>query len=200
MRSAWHVIGPEALYWGPKHAQSLWKPKAILISENGCAADDVVAADGQVYDTDRIMFLRACLTQLHRATAEGVPVKGYFQWSTMDNFEWIYGYGNRFGLVHVDFETQKRTPKLSAASGGGRDHWSQAYSSMFAGGGIARGRVVGRTDKQAGSVTDRPISPKDVQATVYHLLGIDPHKQYPTPSGQQVPLVTGGKPIDAVIG
>ena len=65
--------------------------------------------------TTRIMFLRACLTQLQRATADGVPVKGYFQWSTMDNFEWTYGFGNRFGLVYVDFETQKRTPKLSAA-------------------------------------------------------------------------------------
>ena len=59
--------------------------------------------------------LRAYLTQLQRATADGVPVKGYFQWSMMDNFEWSAGYGNRFGLVYVDFKTQKRTPKLSAA-------------------------------------------------------------------------------------
>ncbi len=77
--------------------------------------DDVLADDGKVYDTDRIMFLRAYLTQLQRATADGVPVKGYFQWSTMDNFEWTHGFGNRFGLVYVDFKTQKRTPKLSAA-------------------------------------------------------------------------------------
>jgi beta-glucosidase len=54
------------------------------------------------------------LTQLERATADGVPVKGYFEWSTMDNFEWNAGYGNRFGLVHVDFKTQKLTPKISA--------------------------------------------------------------------------------------
>src|SRR5262245_59849201 len=87
----------------------------IFITENGCASDDVPADDGKVYDTDRIMYLRACLTQLQRATTDGVPVKGYFQWSLMDNFEWHAGFGDRFGLVHVDFKTQKRTPKLSAA-------------------------------------------------------------------------------------
>jgi beta-glucosidase len=114
MLSSWHVFGPESLYWGPKMVQALWNPKVIYITENGCAADDALAEDGKVYDTDRIMFLRNYLTQLQRATADGVPVRGYFQWSTMDNFEWIYGYGNRFGLVYVDFKTQKRTPKLSA--------------------------------------------------------------------------------------
>jgi len=61
------------------------------------------------------MFMRAYLMQLQRATAEGVPVKGYFYWSTMDNFEWIRGYGNRYGIVYVDFKTQKRTPKMSAS-------------------------------------------------------------------------------------
>jgi beta-glucosidase len=75
----------------------------------------VVADDGTVYDTDRVMFLRSYLTELQRAIADGVPVKGYFQWSTMDNLEWQAGFGNRYGLVYVDFETQKRTPKLSAA-------------------------------------------------------------------------------------
>jgi beta-glucosidase len=114
MHSSWHAIGPEAMYWAPKFVQSLWKAKEIHITENGCASDDVLADDGNVYDTDRIMFLRNYLTQLQRATADGVPVKGYFQWSTMDNFEWTAGYGNRFGLVHVDFKTQKRIPKLSA--------------------------------------------------------------------------------------
>jgi beta-glucosidase len=114
MSTTWLTVGPEALYWAPKFVQSLWNPKEIFITENGCGTDDVLADDGKVYDTDRIMFLRACLTQLQRATAAGVPVKGYFQWSTMDNFEWIYGFGDRFGLVYVDFKTQKRTPKLSA--------------------------------------------------------------------------------------
>ena len=94
--------------------QALWNPKVIYITENGCAADDALAEDGKVYDTDRIMFLRNYLTQLQRATADGVPVRGYFQWSTMDNFEWTSGFGNRFGLVYVDFKTQKRTPKSSA--------------------------------------------------------------------------------------
>jgi beta-glucosidase len=115
MFNSWLTLGPESLYWAPKFVQSLWKAKEIFITENGCATDDVLADDGKVYDTDRVMFLRSCLTQLQRATDDGVPVNGYFQWSTMDNFEWIYGFGNRFGLVYVDFKTQKRTPKLSAS-------------------------------------------------------------------------------------
>jgi beta-glucosidase len=60
------------------------------------------------------MFLRNYLTHLQQACAEGVPVKGYFCWSLLDNFEWADGYGKRFGIVYVDFQTQKRTPKLSA--------------------------------------------------------------------------------------
>jgi beta-glucosidase len=115
MSSSWHTLGPEAMYWAPKLVQSLWKAKEIFITENGCATTDVLADDGNVYDTDRVMFLRSYLTELQRAVAEGVPVHGYFQWSTMDNLEWTEGFGNRYGLVHVDFETQKRTPKLSAA-------------------------------------------------------------------------------------
>jgi len=66
-----------------------------------------------------------------------------------------------------------RTPKMNNAKGGGRDHWSQAYSAMFAGGGTARGKVVGKTDSIGGTVKDRPVSPKDLLATIYHLLGID---------------------------
>jgi beta-glucosidase len=112
--TSWLALGPEVLYWGPKHVQSLWNPRAIYITENGTGAADELAQDGNVYDTDRIMFLRSFLTQLQRATADGVPVKGYFLWSMMDNFEWVDGYGNRFGLVYVDFETQERTPKMSA--------------------------------------------------------------------------------------
>ena len=115
MLSSWHVLAPEAIYWAARQVRSLWGVEEIHVSENGCGASDEVAADGQVHDTDRVMFLRNNLLHLQRATAEGVPVKGYFHWSLMDNFEWTDGFGTRFGLVHVDFGTQKRTPKLSAS-------------------------------------------------------------------------------------
>jgi beta-glucosidase len=115
MASFWHRIGPEALYWAPRHAATLWGAKDLYITENGCAAADEVAADGNVYDSDRVMFLRNYLTQLQRATSEGVPVRGYFLWSPMDNFEWCDGHATRFGLIHVDYATQRRTPKLSAS-------------------------------------------------------------------------------------
>ncbi len=114
MASPWLFVGPEALYWGPRHVAKIWNVKEIYITENGCSSSDIPAADGLVYDTDRVMYLRNYLTQLQRATADGVPVKGYFCWSLMDNFEWADGYTNRFGLHYVDYDTQKRTPKLSA--------------------------------------------------------------------------------------
>ena len=115
MASSWLTIGPEALYWGPRNVAKIWKTKEIYITENGCSSSDVPAADGIVYDTDRVMYLRNYLSQLQRATADGVPVKGYFLWSLMDNFEWADGYTNRFGLHYVDYASQKRTPKLSAS-------------------------------------------------------------------------------------
>lgn len=114
MQSAWHIVDPEVMYWGTRQVQSLWGAQSIYITENGCAALDVVADDGRIYDSDRVMFMRAFLTQLQRATSEGVPVDGYFYWSSQDNFEWIYGYGDRFGLIYVDFDTLERIPKLSA--------------------------------------------------------------------------------------
>jgi len=114
MHSAWHIVDPEVMYWGTRQLQSIWGAESIFITENGCAALDVVAEDGRIYDSDRVMFMRASLTQLQRATSEGVPVDGYFYWSSQDNFEWIYGYGDRFGLIYVDFDTLERTPKLSA--------------------------------------------------------------------------------------
>ena len=114
MASSWLTIGPEALYWGPHHVNKIWGAKEIYITENGCSSSDIPAADGKVYDTDRVMYLRNYLSHLQRATNDGVPVKGYFLWSLMDNFEWADGYTNRFGLHYVDYETQKRTPKLSA--------------------------------------------------------------------------------------
>jgi beta-glucosidase len=114
MLSSWPLLGPEVLYWAPRQLYSIWKAKEIYITENGCAASDAMAADGN--DSDRVMYLRNGLLNLPRAIAEGAPVKGNFVWSAMDNLEWTDGFGTRFGLVYVDFKTQKRTPKLSA-------HW-----------------------------------------------------------------------------
>ena len=88
-----------------------------------------------------------------------------------------------------------RTPKLNQAKGAGRDHWSQAYSAVMAGGGIAAGRVIGKTDAIAGSVTERPLSPKDILATMYHLLGIDPHTLIEDRTGRPSELVPGGQVI-----
>jgi beta-glucosidase len=115
MASPWLYVGPEVAYWGVRCVHDLWKPKALYISENGCSADDTMV-DGRVDDADRVMYLRNYLGQFQRATREGLPLKGYFLWSLMDNFEWADGYGKRFGVHYVDFATQKRTPKLSA-------HW-----------------------------------------------------------------------------
>lgn len=114
MSSPWLTIGPEALYWTPRLASEVWKPASIYITENGASAEDTLTTDGRVLDIGRVMFLRNYLFHLQRAVAEGVPVRGYFLWSFLDNFEWSDGYGKRFGVHYVDFETQKRTPKLSA--------------------------------------------------------------------------------------
>ena len=115
MDSSWLKIGPEAMYWAPRHVAKLWDVKSIYITENGTSASDEPAADGNVYDVDRIMYLRNYLTHLQRATSDGVPVLGYFLWSLMDNFEWSDGFEKRYGLYRVDFKTQRRTPKLSAS-------------------------------------------------------------------------------------
>jgi hypothetical protein len=92
-----------------------------------------------------------------------------------------------------------RTPRLSSARGGGRDHWSQAYSCLLAGGGVARGRVVGRTDRIAATVTERPVSPKDILATAYHLLGIDPDTTLTDRAGRPLPLVPGGSVVSELL-
>ena len=115
MASSWLTIGPEAMYWAPRLAAELWGVKALYITENGTSAADKPDATGAINDLDRVMYLRNYLTQLQRATSEGVPVRGYFLWSLLDNFEWADGYATRFGLIHVDYKTQKRTPKLSAS-------------------------------------------------------------------------------------
>jgi beta-glucosidase len=114
MASAWLRVCPEGLYWTPKIVAELWKVKEMYITENGCSSDDVLNAEGKVLDSDRVMYLRNYLTQLQRGVAEGVPVRGYFLWSLLDNYEWADGYDKRFGITYVDFKTQKRTPKMSA--------------------------------------------------------------------------------------
>jgi len=92
-----------------------------------------------------------------------------------------------------------RTPQLSRATGGGRDHWSRAYSTVLAGGGVARGRVIGRTDRIAADVVDRSVSPKDILATAYYLLGLDPETLLHDRSNRPLPLVPGGEVLADVL-
>lgn len=89
-----------------------YAPKALYITENGCAQDDKLI-NGKVEDPRRIAYLESHLGAAHQAIAAGVPLRGYFQWSLMDNFEWAFGYSRRFGIVYVDYATQTRTPKAS---------------------------------------------------------------------------------------
>jgi beta-glucosidase len=86
----------------------------MMITENGAAFDDYVNPLGEVLDPERIAYLQGHLEAVHRAMAAGADVRGYFQWSLLDNFEWAYGYGKRFGMVYVDYATQRRIPKASA--------------------------------------------------------------------------------------
>jgi beta-glucosidase len=87
----------------------------LYITENGCSQDDAVAADGTVRDEGRIDYLDAHLRATHAAIGAGVDVRGYFQWTFTDNFEWSEGFSQRFGLVYTDFATQRRIPKASFA-------------------------------------------------------------------------------------
>ena len=86
----------------------------IMVTENGAAFPDVVDGEGRIVDTDRIDYLRTHLAAVHAAIEAGAPVVGYYVWSLMDNFEWAWGFSKRFGIVHVDYETQVRTLKDSA--------------------------------------------------------------------------------------
>ena len=110
----WIHVTPQTLYWQIRLAREVFGAQTFYIAENGAAFADEVTPNGEVLDLERREYLRNYLIGLQRATAEGFDVRGYFAWSVMDNFEWAEGYAKRFGLVHVDFQTQKRTPKLSA--------------------------------------------------------------------------------------
>jgi beta-glucosidase len=87
----------------------------LYITENGCAAEDYVNPDGLVDDIERVEYVHGHLAAAWRAIRDGVPLAGYFYWSLHDNFEWSWGYQKRFGLLFVDYDTQRRRPKRSAA-------------------------------------------------------------------------------------
>jgi beta-glucosidase len=107
----WEVY-PEGIYRILKQFAAYPGVKKIIITENGAAFDDVVK-DNSVKDEKRVKFIQDYLAQVLKAKNEGVPVSGYFVWSFLDNYEWSEGFRPRFGLVHVDYKTQKRTVKDS---------------------------------------------------------------------------------------
>ena len=106
------IIDGRCLYWTIRHYYDRYK-LPIMVTENGMANPDEVCADGTVRDPQRTDFLYEYLSGVKRAVAEEIPVLGYQHWSVMDNFEWCEGYAPRFGLIYVDYETQKRTIKDS---------------------------------------------------------------------------------------
>jgi beta-glucosidase len=106
-------VTPEALYWGPRFFYARYG-RRIVITENGHQNIDIVSLDGKVHDPQRIDYLHRFLRQLKRACTDGIPVRGYFQWSFTDNFEWIYGDASRNGIVFLDYVNQGRIPKDSA--------------------------------------------------------------------------------------
>lgn len=108
-------VTPEVMRWGPRFiAERYGLP--VCIAENGQSCNDRIFLDGKVHDPDRIDFLHRYLLQLRAACEDGVDLRGYFAWSLTDNFEWHCGYGERFGLIYIDYPSQRRIPKDSA-------HW-----------------------------------------------------------------------------
>jgi beta-glucosidase len=108
----WSIV-PGGLARLLRALQRGWNPPALVVTENGAAFRDEPDAAGRVADLERIDYLRGHIGACEQVVAEGVPLRGYFVWSLMDNFEWSFGYSKRFGIVHVDFATQVRRPKDS---------------------------------------------------------------------------------------
>jgi beta-glucosidase len=109
----WEVY-PEGLYRLLCRLQFEYAPPRMYVTENGSAWPDTVSTDGRVHDRQRVRYLQGHLAATGRALQAGANVAGYFAWSLLDNFEWERGYTQRFGIVHVDYDTQARTPKDSA--------------------------------------------------------------------------------------
>ncbi|MEV4764776.1 GH1 family beta-glucosidase [Micromonospora chokoriensis] len=124
--AAWQQIYPEGLYDLLTRITREYGPIPLTITENGLPTPDTLAADDTVQDTGRISFLRDHLAAAHRAIADGVPLESFHVWSLLDNFEWDAGYDQRWGLVYVDYATQRRVLKSSAT-------W---YRSVIADGGF----------------------------------------------------------------
>jgi beta-glucosidase len=108
----WEVY-PQGFYEQLLELKNDYGNPRVYITENGAAFKDVVNPKGVVDDQDRIRYLEQYLEAVYRAKSEGAKVEGYFIWSLTDNFEWAEGYAKRFGIVHMDYATQKRTPKAS---------------------------------------------------------------------------------------
>jgi beta-glucosidase len=108
----WEVY-PDALHESLVRMHSEYGVESIYITENGAAFADVRSHDGRIHDVERIAYLDGYLAAVESARAEGVPVRGYFVWSLLDNFEWSLGYSKRFGLVYIDYPTLERVPKDS---------------------------------------------------------------------------------------
>lgn len=106
-------VTPDGLYYATKFVYERYQTP-IFISENGFSAHDCISLDGKVHDPNRIDFLNRYLLALGKSVQEGADIAAYFHWSFMDNFEWASGYGERFGLVYVDYKTMQRIPKDSA--------------------------------------------------------------------------------------
>ena len=108
----WEIV-PEAYYDQIMDLKNNYGNPDIYLTENGAAYPDKIDENGEINDDDRIDYFKKYLNAVHKAINDGAKVKSYFAWTFMDNFEWALGFEKRFGIVHVDFKTLKRTPKKS---------------------------------------------------------------------------------------
>jgi beta-glucosidase len=119
----WEVY-PDGLHRLLVRVATDYAPAKIYVTENGAAFPDIRSHDGSVHDPERVAYLESHVDAVARAVAEGAPVKGYFAWSLLDNFEWAHGYAKRFGIVYIDYPTLERVPKDSF-------HWYREFISSW---------------------------------------------------------------------